>query len=63
MMYLWSPVCSSQGAVAKSYRAYVERAQRGEGRTGGHPQGAPTSAHPRCWRLSTEPRYAFEAHA
>ena len=32
---------------------YVERAQRGEGRTGVHPQGAPTSAHPRCWRLST----------
>ena len=45
MMDQWSPVCSSPrrlrltGAVAKSYRVYVERAQRGEGRTGDHPQG------------------------
>ena len=45
---------------------YVERAQRGEGRTGDHPKGAPTkraesAAHLLCCRLSTYARYAFEA--
>ena len=40
---------------------YVERAQRGEGRTGDHPKGAPTNAHLLCCRLSTYARYAFEA--
>ena len=39
----------------------VERAQRGEGRTGDHPKGAPTNAHLLCCRLSTYARYAFEA--
>ena len=39
---------------------YVEWAQRGEGRTGGHPKGAPTNAHPRCWHLLTYARYAFK---
>ena len=63
MMRQWSPVCSSQGAVAKSYRGYVERPQRGEGRTGDHPKGAPTNAHLLCCRLSTYPRYAFEGDA
>ena len=45
---------------------YVEWAQRGEGRTGDHPKGAPTrraesAAHLLCCRLSTYARYAFEA--
>ena len=40
---------------------YVEWAQRGEGRTGDHPKGAPTNAHLLCCRLSTYARYAFEA--
>ena len=45
---------------------YVERAQRGEGRTGDHPKGAPTkraecAAHLPCCRVSTYARYAFEA--
>ena len=37
------------------------RRQRGEGRTGDHPKGAPTNAHLLCCRLSTYARYAFEA--
>ena len=50
----WSPERSAQGAVAQTYATYFKRPQRRAGRSGGHPKGAPTSAH--CMRGIRAPR-------
>ena len=45
----WPPERFALGAAAPAYRQYSKRAQHRAGRSGGHPEGAPASIHPRCW--------------
>ena len=58
--------CDGQARLRTRSGDYSKQPQRrmgtcGPGRSGCHPEGAPANAHPRCWRLSTYSRYAFEA--
>jgi hypothetical protein len=50
---LLAPSLATDSRGCEVVPGYVERPQHREGRTGDHPKGAPTNAHPRCWRLST----------